>query len=79
MLQAPWIEEKCRVTLIGLVGFSGNTTRIGRQIRLLGTAGGNRVGYSGQRVDRVTQDSRGNQDGGLGQQADRVTRVSRGN
>jgi hypothetical protein len=35
MLQELWIEEESRVTLIGLTGFTGNMTWIGRQIRLL--------------------------------------------
>jgi hypothetical protein len=40
---------------------------------------GNRDGYSGRWVDRVTQDSRCNQDYDSGQRTDWVTRVSRGN
>jgi hypothetical protein len=39
MLQEPRTEDKSRVTLTELVGFTGNTTRISGQIGLLGTMG----------------------------------------
>jgi hypothetical protein len=49
MLQESRPEENSRVTL---TGFTGNTTRIGRQIRLLGTAG---VTGTDTRVGRQTR------------------------
>jgi hypothetical protein len=38
MLQELQTEEESRVTLTRLIGFTGNTTQIDRQIRLPGTA-----------------------------------------
>jgi hypothetical protein len=51
MLQELWIEDKSRVTLAGLVRFTGNMTQIDGQIRLFETAGVTRMDT---RVDRQT-------------------------